>query len=119
MKIQRQNSQEVWIDEGLFVTEILNTPQSQALSVARCRLPGGLTTRSHRLSVDEWYIIEAGQGLMQIGSESFPVGPGDSIMIARGRAQHITNSLDTDLVFQVICTPRFTPDCYEALSETQ
>lgn len=117
MKIQRQNNQEVWIEEGIFVTEILNDPKSPGLSVARCRLPGRLTTQNHKLCVDEWYIIEAGQGVMSVGEQSFPVGPGDTVMIARGTAQKICNSLETDLVFQVICTPRFTPECYEALSD--
>jgi len=114
VKIQRQNAGEVWIDEGLFVTELLNDPASPGLSVARCRLPGLATTQRHWLSVDEWYLIEAGDGLMHLGEETFAVGPGDTVMITQGTAQAITNTQETDLVFQVVCTPRFTPACYTA-----
>ncbi|PWB62199.1 MAG: cupin domain-containing protein, partial [Betaproteobacteria bacterium] len=43
------------------------------------------------------------------------VGPGDVVVIPAGVAQSIRNLGDRDLVFHCICTPRFTPDCYESL----
>ena len=116
-KIQPHSADEVWIDEGLFVTELLNDPASPALSVARCRLPAMCTTQAHRLTVDEVYLIEQGAGMMTLGSETFPVDAGETVIIPRGVLQAITNTQATDLVFQVICTPRFTPSCYEACGE--
>ena len=40
--------------------------------------------------------------------------PGVAIIPA-GVAQQISSNENTDLIFYCICTPRFTPDCYEAL----
>ncbi|MEO0674368.1 MAG: cupin domain-containing protein [Pseudomonadota bacterium] len=114
MKIQAQNTGEVWIDEGLFVTELLNDDQSPDLSVARCRLPPGQTTEPHRLSVAEMYVIEQGTGTMFLNAAQFIVGIGDSVPIAPGAVQSIRNCSADDLFFLVICTPRFTPDAYEA-----
>ncbi|MDH5265956.1 MAG: cupin domain-containing protein, partial [Betaproteobacteria bacterium] len=35
--------------------------------------------------------------------------------IPAGVAQAIRNTGPGDLVFHCVCTPRFTPDCYESL----
>lgn len=109
---------ETWIAEGLFVTEILNHPDLPEASLARCRLPAGRTTQLHSLSVDETYIIETGQGLMEKEGRRFEVGPGDNIFIPRHVPQCIANTGKTDLVFSCLCLPRFAPDCYTALEPT-
>jgi mannose-6-phosphate isomerase-like protein (cupin superfamily) len=55
---------------------------------------------------------------MRIGTLALaPVGPGAIVVIPAGTPQQITNPGTTDLVFHCICTPRFTPGCYEALPE--
>ncbi|MEL6111517.1 MAG: cupin domain-containing protein [Pseudomonadota bacterium] len=115
MKIQAENTHEVWISEGLFVTELLNSADKPDLSVARCRLPPRLTTQAHRLSVAETYIIEQGHGTMVLDGVQVDVTVGDSVPIAPGTVQSISNNGDGDLIFLVICTPRFTPADYEAV----
>jgi mannose-6-phosphate isomerase-like protein (cupin superfamily) len=76
----------------------------------------GVTTELHRLDVDEWYVIVAGSGSMEIdGAEAFEVGAGDTVSIPRGRSQRITNSGAVDLRFQCICLPRFREAGYEPL----
>ena len=43
--------------------------------------------------------------------------PGDVVLIPSGVRQRVTNIGDEDLVFLCVCTPRFFPECYEALGE--
>ena len=71
----------------------------------------------HRLrGVVERYLIIDGSGLAQVGeSIAQPVGPGDVVVIPSEVRQRIENTGTSDLVFYCICSPRFTPDCYESL----
>lgn len=104
--------------ERCFITEILNDAAEPRLSVARCRVAPGVTTELHSLDVDEWYLVEAGSGAMEVGGKpEFSVQPGDTVVIAREVSQRIRNTGDTDLVFRCICTPRFTPDTYRPLEQ--
>ena len=64
----------------------------------------------------EVYVIRQGAGLMYIGDEEpCAVRPGDSVTIPKHVAQRITNIGDTDLVFDCVCSPRFSEDCYTSL----
>ena len=112
---QAGSGEEIWIDEGIFVTEILNAPQSPNLSIARCRLPARAITQLHSLSVAETYIIESGTGRMRVGERIFDVRPGDGVRIGVNVAQNIENTGDTDLIFIATCTPRFTMEAYKAV----
>jgi len=102
--------------ERLYITERLNDPAAPALSLADARVEPGVTTELHKLSVDEWYVILVGSGLMEVGGGlSFAVGPGDTVIIPAGTSQRISNTGKDDLQFQCVCMPRFTPGSYEAL----
>lgn len=108
--------EEVWTEERCWITELLNDDGVRDVSLARCRVEPGVTTQLHRLSVREWYVVERGRGMMQVGSrEPWPIGPGDVVEIPAGSAQRVTNTGADDLVFQCVCLPRFTPGCYESL----
>ena len=112
----RNNNEERWTSERCFIREILNDPRVPETSLAEARVEAGMTTELHRLSVAEWYLIKSGRGLMELEHGApFEVGPGDTVVIPAGAAQRITNCAESDLVFQCLCLPRFTPDCYEAL----
>jgi mannose-6-phosphate isomerase-like protein (cupin superfamily) len=50
-----------------------------------------------------------------VGGVEAAVRPGDVVVIPAGESQSIANTGAVDLVFYCICTPRFTPECYEAL----
>ena len=104
-------------DERCSILEIWNDESDNALSIARARVAPGITTQWHRLrDVDERYHIVAGTGCVRLGmDEPREVVAGDVVVIPAGTAQQITNSGPTDLIFYCICTPRFTPDCYESL----
>ena len=109
-------AEEVWTGERCWITELLNDASVPEVSLARCRVEPGVTTELHRLGVREWYVVEAGSGLVEVGEEKpRPVRRGDVVAIPAGRAQRITNTGTGDLVFQCVCLPRFTPECYESL----
>lgn len=109
-------AKEVWTGERCWITELLNDASVPEVSLARARVEPGVTTERHRLGVREWYVVEAGSGLVEVGEASArPVRRGDVVEIPAGTAQRITNTGAADLVFQCLCLPRFTPDCYESL----
>ena len=107
---------EVWTTERCHITELLNSVDHPEVSLARTRVEPGVTTQLHRLAVFEWYLIEAGRGVMRVGDKApFAVGPGDTVAIAKDTAQQITNSGEEGLCFVCLCTPRFSQKCYTSL----
>ncbi|HYQ39589.1 MAG TPA: cupin domain-containing protein [Pseudomonas sp.] len=105
--------------ERCKILEVLNHAGDPAVSVAEARVAPGVTTQLHRLhGVVERYLIVAGRGRVEIGGLApEEVGPGDLVVIPAGVAQRIASLGDEELVFYCICTPRFTPECYETLGE--
>lgn len=105
--------------ERCMILETWNDGRDAAVSIARARVASGVTTRLHRLrGVDERYVILEGTGVVRIGGlAASDVGPGDVVVIPAGTSQQISNDGDGDLVFHCVCTPRFSPDCYEALEQ--
>ena len=110
--------EEVLTRERTYIRERLNDASVADFSLARSRVEPGVTTELHRLSVDEWYAVVSGTGLMSVGSEPpFPVAAGDVVEIPAGTPQQITNTGETDLEFDCICLPRFTTSSYEPLED--
>lgn len=113
-----QARDEILTRERCYITELLNDEQVPQVSLARCRVPPGVTTELHSLSVAEWYVIGSGSGRMTVGDAApFDVGPGDCVAIPAHAAQRIENTGAEDLVFQCVCVPRFEPGCYSPLDE--
>ena len=108
---------EFFISEGCFVTELSNTAGDPAVSIARARVPPGVTTRWHRLrGIVERYLILDGRGRAEVGERApQDVGPGDVVLIPASSRQRIANTGQGDLIFLAICTPRFTCEAYEEL----
>lgn len=103
--------------ERCWILEVWNAASDGTVSIARARVTPGVTTQLHRLrGVDERYLIVAGSGLMRTGTlAAAKVSPGDIVVIPAGTSQQITNDGPADLIFYCICTPSFTPGCYESL----
>ena len=101
--------------EGCYVLELYSIPEDPDASIARARITPGVATRLHRLrGITERYTILEGSGLVEIdGLPAQPVGPGDVVMVTPASPQKITNTGDTDLIFLVVCTPRFVIEAYE------
>ena len=100
-------------EERCFIVETWNHPSDSAVSLARARVPPGVTTARHVLAVDERYLVESGEGRVEIGGVESDVAPGDVVLIPRGTTQRIRNLGDEDLVLLCVCTPRFEPAHYE------
>lgn len=111
---------EFWTAERCYIVELSNSADDPGVSVARARVEPGITTSLHRLrGVDERYVIVEGRGRVEVGQElAAEVSPGDVVWIPRDTGQRITNLGDSDLVFLCVCTPRFTPECYEDLEDS-
>ncbi|MEN8174593.1 MAG: cupin domain-containing protein [Pseudomonadota bacterium] len=108
---------EHYFEEGCYILELANSAADPDLSIARARVEPGVTTRWHRLrGVAERYLILEGGGRVEVGEQSpRPVVVGEVVRISAETPQRISNTGSTDLVFLALCTPRFTPDCYEDL----
>jgi len=102
-------------DEGCFITELSNIAEDADASIARARVPPGVTTRWHRLNgTAERYVILSGSGQVEVGElPAQEVTPNDVVLIPPGCRQRITCTSAEDLVFLAICTPRFRPEAYE------
>ncbi|TKD45759.1 cupin domain-containing protein [Azotobacter chroococcum] len=105
--------------ERCRILELCNSAGDPALSIALATVAPGETTQLHRLhGVDERYLILHGEGLVSLGRQPpEAVGPGDLVVIPAGTTQQIANTGDRELAFYCLCTPRFTPACYEALGD--
>lgn len=110
---------EYLIAERCRILESWNRPDDPSLSVARARVPPGVTTRWHRLAgICERYLILAGRGRVEVGNLAPEVvRPGDVVYIPAGCRQRIANLDDVDLVFLALCTPRFIPEAYRDIED--
>lgn len=103
--------------ERCFILETYNTSNDETLSIARARVPPGVTTALHAVEgTTERYIIAEGRGRVEVGEmPSAEVGPGDVVVIPPGTRQRIGNLGSTDLIFYCVCTPRFLGKNYRSL----
>jgi len=113
-----QSVTENWFaEEACYIQEIGNTPDDPDVSIARVRISASGRTHWHRLQkVTERYLIISGTGSVEIGElPPRQVTAGDLVSIPPDTRQRITNTGSDDLLFYAICSPRFTPACYEKL----
>lgn len=121
-QIRRSTEQpETFISEQCFIREWSNDPADPEVSIAHARVPVGVTTRWHRLeSVSERYVILSGQGRVELADDlNSQVAAGDVVLIPPGCAQRIVNTGEQNLCFLAICSPRFTPDCYQDIETSK
>ncbi|HVP64159.1 MAG TPA: cupin domain-containing protein [candidate division Zixibacteria bacterium] len=111
-------SAEFYTEERCYILELSNTAEDEAVSIARARVLPGVTTRWHVVQHDERYVIQSGNGRVEVG-ELAPteVKPGDVVRIPCNVRQRIANTGADDLVFLAICTPRFRPENYVDVEE--
>ena len=104
-------------EEGCFILEAWNDASDPSVSIARARVPAGQTTQLHRLcGVVERYLVIAGKGLARAGDRrDIPLSVGDVLVIPAGAPQRVEAIGEEDFLFYCVCTPRFTPECYEVL----
>lgn len=112
-------SSEFETDELCHIVELSNSAADPDLSIARARVEPGVTTAWHRLrGTAERYYIMQGSGRVEIGEQQpEDVGEGDIVVIPSMCPQRIENTGSNDLVFLVLCTPRFKDEVYEEVEE--
>jgi mannose-6-phosphate isomerase-like protein (cupin superfamily) len=110
---------EYFFAEGCFITELSNSTDDPDVSIARARLEPGMTTRWHYLrGTAERYVVLEGAGMVEIDDLSaHQVSAGDVVVIPPEARQRISNTGASDLVFLVICSPRFTQAAYVDVEE--
>lgn len=110
-------TKEFYLSENCYITEWSNSEDDPDLSIAQARVRPGERTRLHRLSgTVERYCIISGRGMVEVGAlPPTEVGPGDVVVIPAGCPQRIRNIGSGDLIFLVMCTPRFLNAVYEDL----
>lgn len=110
---------EYYFDERCYINELSNAGSDPHASIARARVPPGVTTRWHRLKdTTERYVILEGRGCVEVGDlAAQDVAAGDVVLIPPLCRQRITNVGEGDLIFLAICTPRFRRECYEDLEK--
>lgn len=111
------NPDEFWLDERIYIREIMNAPEEPDISLARFRVPAGSTTQLHALTISEWYIMESGTGIVEVDGHKIKMSAGENIKINPGQSQRVINTGAEELVFQSICTPRWTHECYKNLED--
>lgn len=105
---------EFYTAERCYIMELLNTADCPHSSIARARVEPGVTTQLHRLTgVREIYVIESGEGIVEIDGKQARVAVGDRVDIPAGTPQRITNTGEGDLIFLCLCVPRFKPENYQ------
>ncbi|MGZ0709013.1 cupin domain-containing protein [Coraliomargarita sp. W4R53] len=119
--VKPDEAKEFETSERCSILEVLNDVDDSAMSIARARVAVGVTTAWHHLvGVAERYVILQGQGRVEIGASTPQVVEvGDAVCIPAGVRQRIQNTGESDLIFYAICTPRFTPECYVPLEESE
>lgn len=112
--IHNQDSEEFFIDEGCFITELSNSADDGELSIAQARLEPGKTTDWHWLEdTSERYCLLAGKGRVEVGDlPPTEVTAGDVVLIPAGVRQRISNIGEDDLIFLALCSPPFKPEVY-------
>ena len=105
---------EYYFHEGCFITELSNTDNDPAVSIARARVSPGRSTRWHSLAgIAERYVILSGCGRVEVGPDRVhDVRACDVVVIPAGARQRITNTGSDDLIFLAICSPRFEASAY-------
>jgi mannose-6-phosphate isomerase-like protein (cupin superfamily) len=70
--------------------------------LAHASVPPGEKLLGHRDPMEEIYIIQGGEALMQVGEEVCEVIPGDAIHIPVGQFHELTNTGDEELTILVV-----------------
>ena len=82
---------------------VLDTRHLQTLMfLAHASVAPGKKLLGHADPMEEIYIIQAGEGRMQVGDEILEVGPGDAIYIPVGYFHELTNTEKEELSILVV-----------------
>ncbi len=112
--IKNTIDKEYFFEEGCYIWELSNSENDTEISIARARLTPNTETKPNYLQgIIERYIILDGQGDVFISDQTAQaVSSGDIVLIPQNCTQWIRNTGNNDLIFLVMCTPRFQVSHY-------
>ncbi|MBL8428633.1 MAG: cupin domain-containing protein [Dechloromonas sp.] len=111
MKTSRDAISPYITKDGSEIRELLHPAHHGAKnqSLAEALVPDGCTTLLHRHEVtEEIYHVTSGTGIMTLGAEKFPIGPGESVLISPGTPHCVANTGNTALVILCSCAPAYS-----------
>jgi len=98
--------------DGSIIRELVHpgiTPEAAKQSLAEAVIRPGASTYLHiHNKTQEIYHITAGKGMMTLGSESFALQQGDTVLIMPGTAHMVDNTGDEDLKILCCCCPPYS-----------
>jgi mannose-6-phosphate isomerase-like protein (cupin superfamily) len=104
--------------DGSSVRELMHPAHGacRQQSLAEAVVAPGAKTALHRhRETEELYHVVAGCGVMTLGTDSFPVGMGDTVCIPPGTAHCVANTGDGELRILCCCAPAYSHDDTELL----
>jgi mannose-6-phosphate isomerase-like protein (cupin superfamily) len=112
---RKKDHEEIYTKEKCYITEIFNNKGLRNFSMALARVEPRITTEVHRLlETDEAYFILSGKGEIEVDGELMgTVEANDLIFIPKNSTQRIKNTIEIDLQFLCICSPRFEARNYQ------
>lgn len=97
--------------DGSEIRELMHpqTHGNQNQSLAEAIIHPGCETRLHKhLCSEELYHVVSGCGQMTLGSQIFPVAPGDTVCIVPGMPHKVENTGKRNLVILCCCAPPYS-----------
>lgn len=105
--------------DGSLIRELMHPAShgARAQSLAEATVPVGAAITLHRHgATEELYHFTSGTGLMTLGSETFAIGPGDTICIRPGTSHRLQNTGGEPLVLLCCCAPAYSHEDTELLA---
>lgn len=116
--IQRQDIPPYVTKDGSEIRELLHPARdgnrNQSLAEALV-LPGAQTHCHRHLLSEEIYHFLEGAGRMRLGTDSFAVGPGDTVLIPPGTPHALDNPGPAPLRLLCCCSPAYSHEDTELL----
>lgn len=106
--------------DGSLIRELIHPTihGNRSQSLAEAEVAVGASTQLHRhRSSEEIYYVIAGAGTMDLGNRSFPIQPGDSVIIQPGTPHRVHNTGTVPLRFLCCCAPPYAHDDTELMDE--
>ncbi len=106
--------------DGSIIRELMHPAVhgNEKQSLAEATIPVGMQTQLHRHGMtEELYYITAGEGVMTLGDEVFPVTVGDTIAIMPGMPHCVRNAGKVPLTLLCACAPAYSHEDTELLGD--
>lgn len=122
MKTSLHDIQPYMTKDGSLIRELLHPAVhgNTNLSFAQAVIEPGCTTIVHvHKASEEIYHVVRGNGIMTLGEEQFPIGPGDTVCILPNLKHCVENIGKEQLILYCCCAPPYSHSDTEMCAEMQ